>query len=69
MVVSAWVLAGNRIHTHLRSRRKLLEGLFTQVLVGLREPIRDVEAPKEAINNYDLVGQGEDLVFLEPSVG
>lgn len=47
----------------------MVERLFTKVCGGLREPVRDVEAPKEAINNHDLVGQGEDVVFLEPSVG
>lgn len=64
-VVSARVLDWNRIHTRLWSWRKLVEGLFTEVWVQLREPIGDIEVPKEAISNLNLMRQGEDVIFLE----
>ena len=44
----------------------MVEGLFTEVWVGLREPIKDVEFHKEALSNLNLMGQGEDMIFQEP---
>lgn len=36
---------------------------------GVKRPIKNVEAPEEAISNLNLMGQGEDVVFLESSGG
>lgn len=33
---------------------------------GVKRPIKDVEATEEAISNLNLMGQGEDVVFLSP---
>lgn len=49
--------------------KKIGSGTIYTSVSRIKGTNRDAEDPKEAINNHNLVGQGEDMVFLEPSVG